>query len=70
MIKVIKLNKEELYVNPDLIEFIEATPDTALLLRGGKRIVIRDAVEDIIQQIIKYKKHIHSSITVHQKDGK
>ncbi len=64
MIKVIKLNKEQIYVNPDLIEFVEASPDTALLMQGGKRLVIRDSVDEIVEQILKYKKFVHANIMV------
>ncbi|MBF0431619.1 MAG: flagellar FlbD family protein [Fibrobacteria bacterium] len=64
MIQITKLNKEQVYVNPDLIEFIEMTPDTALLMQGGKRMVIRDSAEDVVEQILKYKQFVHSNITV------
>ena len=64
MIKVTKLNKEEIYVNPDLIEIVEANPDTALIMQGGKRMVVLNTVDEIIREILKYKKYVHSAITV------
>ncbi len=64
MIKITKLNQEMVYVNADLIEFIEASPDTALLMRGGKRVVVRESVEDIVEKILKYNQFVHSNITV------
>ena len=51
-------------MNPDLIEFLEATPDTAILLRGGKRIVVREPMDQVVQSIMAYKKYVHSNITV------
>lgn len=64
MIKVTKLNKDEVFVNPDLIELVEANPDTALVMQGGKRMVVRETVDDVIREILKYKKYVHSSITI------
>lgn len=64
MIKITKLNKDEIYVNADLIEIIEATPDTALILTSGKRMVVRNSVDEVVERILKYKKFIHANITV------
>ncbi len=64
MIKITKLNKEEIYLNADLIEIVESTPDTSIQLHSGKRLVVRDSVDEIVQKILKYKKFIHANITV------
>ena len=64
MIKITKLNKEEVYVNADLIEIIEATPDTALIFTGGKRMVVRDSADEVVERILKYKKFVYANITV------
>ncbi len=64
MIKITKLNNESVYVNPDLVEFVEASPDTALLMRGGKRVVVRDSVDAVLERILEYKKNIFSSVNI------
>ena len=59
MIKVTRLNKvEQFYVNADKIEFIEETPDTVISLESGKKIVVVEAAELVIEQIIQYKGRI------------
>jgi flagellar protein FlbD len=58
MIAVRRLNGEEIMVNPHLIETIEATPDTIITLISGKRLVVQDAVADVITRIIEYRKAI------------
>lgn len=45
-------------VNADLIETIEATPDTVITLTTGKKIVVSDSVEVIIKRVIEYKQVI------------
>ena len=58
MIKVTRLNGMDLYINAELVEFIEATPDTVLTLTTGKKFVLRDAVDDIVSRVIEYRKTV------------
>jgi flagellar protein FlbD len=62
MISVTRLNNKEFYVNCDLIEFIEATPDTVITLTTGKKIVVEDDIDTIIGKIIKFKRKIYSDL--------
>ena len=41
MIQLTRLNHEPFYLNPDLIQEMETTPDTVLTLASGARIVVR-----------------------------
>lgn len=56
MIKITAFNNKELYLNPDLFEKIELTPDTVITLTNGKIYVVKDKPEDIINRIIEYRK--------------
>ncbi len=62
MIKVTKFNKEELVLNAELIESIDATPDTGITLLNGKRYVVRESVDQVIQKVIEFKRMIYPSI--------
>lgn len=55
MIKVIRLNMKEIVINADLIEYIEATPDVVISLTTGNKIVVRNSIDEVIEQVIKYK---------------
>lgn len=46
---------ERFYVNEDLIEFIEETPDTVISLESGKKVVVQESVDEIIRRIAVYK---------------
>ena len=37
-------------LNADLIEFIERTPDTLISLITGKKVMVKESVEDVIRQ--------------------
>ncbi len=58
IIKVCRFDGSELVINADLIETIEATPDTVVTLTTGKKIVVADSVESIIERVVGYKQTI------------
>ncbi|MFA5523323.1 MAG: flagellar FlbD family protein [Tissierellales bacterium] len=60
MIKVMRLNKSEFMVNCELIEFIEETPDTVITLTTGKKIVVKDSIDELLNKVIEYKRSIIS----------
>lgn len=60
MIKLTRLNGSELWVNADLIEFLEATPDTVISLVDGKKIVVADPPERVVAAIIAYWRQINA----------
>lgn len=60
MISLIKLNGREITINAELIESLEATPDTVVSLVTGNRLVVRNSVEDIVAKVMEYRKKINS----------
>lgn len=58
MIKVTKFNRAEYYLNACLIETVEATPDTVITLVNGKKLVVLDAVPDVLAAIEAYYRSI------------
>ena len=59
MITVTKINDRDVVVNCDLIELIEKTPDTTLTMTTGKKIIVLDTVEDILNKVVAYKGRIN-----------
>ena len=60
MITLRRLNNQAIMVNPDLIESLEATPDTVVTLTSGNKLIVRDSMEEIREKIIEYKRRIHA----------
>ena len=56
MIKVTRLNSSELVVNCDLIEFVEATPDSMISLVTGKKIMVNESIDEIISRVAEFKR--------------
>ena len=63
MILVTRINKiDEFYVNEDMIEFIEETPDTIISLNNGKKMAVMETALEIIERIREEKIRIrHAS---------
>ena len=56
MIKLTRLNDSKLVINAEMIEFVEAIPDTIVSLVSGKKIMVTESVDQIIQQVVEFKK--------------
>ena len=62
MIKVSRLNGREFVVNAELIQFLEATPDTVITLTNHEKIVVREAVDEIVKRIVDYNRSIRGPV--------
>ena len=56
MIKLTQLNGQAIVVNVDLIEFVESTPDTIVSLTTGKKILVRESDDDVIQRAAAFRR--------------
>jgi flagellar protein FlbD len=55
VIRVTRLNGEQFALNPDLIERVEAHPDTVVFLVDGTRYVVRETVDEVLREIREYR---------------
>jgi flagellar protein FlbD len=46
-------------VNCDLIESIEATPDTVVTLTSGNKLIVRDSMDEVQAKIVAFKRKIY-----------
>jgi flagellar protein FlbD len=62
MILLTRINKvTQFYLNEDLIEFIEETPDTIISLNTGKKIAVMEPPLEVIEKIREEKISIAKS---------
>ncbi|MBN1826827.1 MAG: flagellar FlbD family protein [Candidatus Eisenbacteria bacterium] len=54
MITLTHLKGDEIVLNADLIESLEATPDTVVTLTTGKKIVVRESVSEVARLVEAY----------------
>jgi len=60
MIKLEKLNGSMVVVNAELIESVEAAPDTVINLATGNRFLVKNPVDEVIAKVVEYKKKVYS----------
>ncbi len=58
MIEVQRLDGRAFVVNAELIELIEATPDTVISLVNGKKLLVRDTLDEVVARAIAYKRAV------------
>jgi flagellar protein FlbD len=60
MIVVTRLNGSAFAVNPDLVERIQETPDTTLIMVDGAKYIVRESLAEVIERIAAYRARIVS----------
>ena len=60
MIRLTRINHVPLVLNSDLIEHVEATPDTVIALTTGQKLVVLESAEEVIQKVIDFRRAISS----------
>jgi flagellar protein FlbD len=55
VIRVTRLNGEQFALNPDLIERVEAHPDTVAFLVDGTKYVVTETVDEVLREIREYR---------------
>lgn len=65
MIEVTRLNGDDMVVNGELIETIEATPDTMLSLTTGKKVLVREPVMVVVQRVLAYRRLVYGALPIH-----
>lgn len=58
MIELTRLNHVQFFLNPDLVEQIERTPDTVIRLTTGVRVVVEEPPEVVVDRIIAYRQRV------------
>lgn len=58
MIAVTQLNGKKYWINPHMIESMEQHPDLTLSMLSGKKIIVRENPDEVIEKIVEYRKRI------------
>ncbi|MCL2461140.1 MAG: flagellar FlbD family protein [Defluviitaleaceae bacterium] len=61
MIRVTRLNAAEMYINSDLIEYIESTPDTTITMTTGHKVIVKETVKEVIDEVARHKRTIYAA---------
>jgi len=60
MIAVTRLDGSAMWLNTDLIESVEPTPDTLISMSNGDKLYVRETPDTILERVIGFKRAIHA----------
>jgi flagellar protein FlbD len=55
MIKLTRLGGEPFLLNADLIQYVEARPDTYVTLTTGERVVVVESMDEVLRRAVAYQ---------------
>ncbi|MBI5083040.1 MAG: flagellar FlbD family protein [Acidobacteria bacterium] len=58
MIQLTRLNHAAFYLNADLIEFIEKTPETVLTTVNGWKVRVEETPEQVVERVVEYRRRV------------
>lgn len=70
MICLRRLNETEFWLNAELIEQIDALPDTVITLTTGNNIIVRESAKEVVDKILNYRAVIASEAKQSQAEVK
>ena len=56
MIEITKLNGVKIYINEDLIELVEETPDTVITMTTGRKLIVKESRQEVGNLVKSYRK--------------
>lgn len=62
MIRLTRLNSTPFYLNPDLIEHMETTPDTVIALTSGQKYVVLEPAEEVLNRVVALRQRIYEGV--------
>jgi flagellar flbD family protein len=68
MIKLTRLNGEGFVVNGDLIEIVDANPDTVITLITEHKFVVKEKIDEVIEKVIEYKRQAGLQVNIRRKE--
>lgn len=64
MIHLTRLNRSPLVVNSDLIEHIDVTPDTLIVLTTGQKILVLETAGEVVERVIAFRRALLERVSV------
>ncbi|WP_458413894.1 flagellar FlbD family protein [Schinkia sp. CFF1] len=68
MIKLTRLNGQSFFLNAIYIEQVQSFPDTTITLTNGKKIVVREAEDDVILLVREFYRDINIMGSLHKRE--
>lgn len=64
MFLITRLNGSIFYLNAELVQSVEETPDTVITLTSEKKYVVRESGRQVVDEIVAYQQRKHAEYRV------
>jgi flagellar protein FlbD len=54
VIKLTHINGQEFVLNAEMIQYVEAKPDTIITLSTKERLIVKENVDEVVARVIEY----------------
>jgi flagellar protein FlbD len=61
MISVTRFNGSKLYINAELVQTVEGTPDTVITLTNKVVIIVKEKPEEVVERMIEYQREVRKT---------
>jgi len=58
MIELTAMNNKKFILNAEHIEKIEEVPETLITLTNGKKYIVLESIDEVVEEVLKYKNKI------------
>jgi flagellar protein FlbD len=63
LILLTQLNGDKIYVNANLMETVEGRPDTVITLTNGKKLMVRESPEEVVEKFVDFTHQAPGSLS-------
>ena len=60
MIHLTRLNGNPVTINAELIESLEACPNTVVSLATSNRYIVRETVDEVVEKVVEYRRKVNA----------
>lgn len=68
MIRLTRLNSQQITVNSDLIKFVESNPDTVITLVSGEKILVHETADEVLARVIEFRRAVLNGLLFNSVD--
>jgi flagellar protein FlbD len=62
MIALTRLDGAAIVLNADLVQWVEETPDTMIVLTNGERLLVREPVGEVVRRAMEFKRSVAAGL--------
>lgn len=63
MITLTRLNGQQFVLNAEKIKYVESTPDTVVCCDSGEKLMVKEALAEVLRRSIEYARIIRRPVT-------